>query len=177
MARSRLSEAGWLPSVLGVVALLTGATTVFGQMQVSLNDMWGVAARPDRNSLFMFVKSRILSLTVVLAIGFVLLVSLLMGVVLRAVLHFADQFVPAVAALLTSAEMLVSLLVAALLFGTIFKVLVRPGVAVAAGEPVLVLEAMKMESEIRAVSAGVVAEVLVREGDQVAVGQPLITFS
>jgi membrane protein len=103
--------------------LLTGATTVFGQMQVSLNDMWGVAARPDRNSLFMFVKSRILSLTVVLAIGFVLLVSLLMGVVLRAVLHFADQFVPAVAALLTSAEMLVSLLVAALLFGTIFKVL------------------------------------------------------
>ena len=123
VARSRLSEAGWLPSVLGVVALLTGATTVFGQMQVSLNDMWGVAARPDRNSLFMFVKSRILSLTVVLAIGFVLLVSLLMGVVLRAVLHFADQFVPAVAALLTSAEMLVSLLVAALLFGTIFKVL------------------------------------------------------
>ena len=91
VARSRLSEAGWLPSVLGVVALLTGATTVFGQMQVSLNDMWGVAARPDRNSLFMFVKSRILSLTVVLAIGFVLLVSLLMGVVLRAVLHFADQ--------------------------------------------------------------------------------------
>jgi len=96
---------------------------VFGQMQVSLNDIWGVAARPDRNSLFMFIKSRMLSLTVVLAIGFVLLVSLLMGVVLRAVLHFADQFVPAVAALLTSAEMLVSLLVAALLFGTIFKVL------------------------------------------------------
>lgn len=123
VARSRLSEAGWLPSVLGVVALLTGATTVFGQMQVSLNDIWGVAARPDRSSLFMFVKSRLLSLTVVLAIGFVLLVSLLLGVVLRTVLHFADQFVPAVAALLTSAEMLVSLLVAGLLFGTIFKVL------------------------------------------------------
>lgn len=123
VARSRLSEAGWMPSVLGVAALLAGATTVFGQMQVSLNDIWGVAARPDRSSLFMFVKSRILSLTVVLAIGFVLLVSLLLGVVLRTVLHFADQFVPAVAALLTSAEMLVSLLVSALLFGTIFKVL------------------------------------------------------
>lgn len=63
------------------------------------------------------------------------------------------------------------------LAGTIFKVLVRPGQAVAAGEPVLVLEAMKMESEIRAVNGGVVAEVLVREGDQVAVGQPLVSLS
>lgn len=122
-ARSRLSEAGWLPTLLGITALLTGATTVFGQMQVSLNDIWGVAARPDRSSLFMFLKSRLLSLTVVLAIGFVLLVSLLLGVVLRAVLHFADQFVPAVAALLASGEMLLSLLVTGLLFGTIFKVL------------------------------------------------------
>ncbi len=63
------------------------------------------------------------------------------------------------------------------LAGTIFKVLVRPGQTVAAGEPVLVLEAMKMESEIRAVNGGVVAELLVREGDQVAVGQPLISLS
>ncbi len=123
VVRSRLSEAGWMPTLLGIAALLTGATTVFGQMQVSLNDIWGVTARPDRSSLFMFLKSRLLSLTVVLAIGFVLLVSLLMGVVLRAVLHFADQFVPAVAALLASAEMLLSLLVSGLLFGTIFKVL------------------------------------------------------
>ena len=123
VARSRLSEAGWLPTLLGITALLTGATTVFGQMQVSLNDIWGVAARPDRSRLGMFLKSRLLSLTVVLAIGFVLLVSLLLGVVLRAVLHFADQFVPAVAALLASGEMLLSLLVTGLLFGTIFKVL------------------------------------------------------
>jgi membrane protein len=58
-----------------------------------------------------------------LAIGFVLLVSLLLGVALRAVLHFAHQLVPAVAALLSGAELLLSLLVASLLFGTVFKVL------------------------------------------------------
>lgn len=123
VARSRLSEAGWWPTLLGATALLVGATTVFGQMQRSLNDIWGVAARPDRSSIFMFLKSRILSLTVVLAIGFVLLVSLLLGVMLHAVLHFADQFVPAVARLLVGAEMLVSVGVSALLFATIFKVL------------------------------------------------------
>jgi membrane protein len=123
VARSRIEESGLLPTLLGAAALLIGATTVFAQMQSSLNTIWGVAARPNRSSLFVFVKNRLLSLTVVLAIGFVLLVSLLLGVVLRAVLHFAHQFVPAVAALLSGTELLLSLLVISLLFCAIFKVL------------------------------------------------------
>lgn len=123
VARSRPSEAGLMPTVLGALALLAGATTVFAQMQASLNDTWGVAARPDRSSLFVFLKNRLLSLAVVLAIGFVLLVSLLLGVVLRSVMHFADQFMPAMANLLTNVELLLSTFVTALLFGTIFKVL------------------------------------------------------
>lgn len=120
---SRIKESGLWPSLLGAVALVAGATTVFAQMQYSLNAIWGVAARPSRSSLFVFLKSRLLSLTVVLAIGFVLLVSLLLGVVLRAVLHFTHQFVPQVAALLSGAEVLVSWLAMSLLFGAIFKVL------------------------------------------------------
>jgi membrane protein len=123
LARSRIKESGPLPTMLGVAALLIGATTVFAQMQSSLNVIWGVAARPNRSGLFLFLRHRLLSLTVVLAIGFVLLVSLLLGVVLRAVLHFAHQFVPAVATLLSGAELLLSLLVVSLLFCAIFKVL------------------------------------------------------
>lgn len=123
VARSRIQASGLLPVLLGVAALLVGATTVFGQMQASLNAIWGVAARPDRNSVLAFVKTRLLSLTVVLVIGFVLLVSLLLGVVLRAVLHFTHGFAPGVAALLGSSEVLVSLAANVLLFGAIFKVL------------------------------------------------------
>jgi membrane protein len=123
VARSRIQESGLLPTLLGFGALLIGATTVFAQMQFSLNTIWGVVARPDRSSVLVFLKNRLLSLTVVLAIGFVLMVSLLAGVVLRAVLHFAHQFIPAVAALLSGAELLVSLVMIALLFATIFKVL------------------------------------------------------
>ena len=123
VARSRIEESGLLPTLLGVGALLAGATTVFGQMQQSLNAIWGVAARPKRNTLFALVMSRLLSLTVVLAIGFVLLVSLLAGVVLRAVLEFTDRFAPAVATLLSGADLLLSLLSVALLFAAIFKVL------------------------------------------------------
>ena len=123
VASSRIQESGLLPTLLGAGALVIGATTVFAQMQYSLNTLWGVAARPSRSSVFVFLKARLLSLTVVLAIGFVLLVSLLLGVVLRAVLHFTQRFVPEVAALLSTAELLVSWLAMSLLFGAIFKVL------------------------------------------------------
>jgi membrane protein len=123
VARSRIQESGLLPTLLGAGALVLGATTVFAQMQHSLNGIWGVAARPNRSGLFALVKRRLLSLTVVLAIGFVLLVSLLLGVVLRAVLHFTQGIVPAVAALLSTAELLLSWLAMSMLFAAIFKVL------------------------------------------------------
>ena len=123
VVHSRIEESGLLPTVLGLFALLVGATTVFSQMQFSLNTIWGVAARPDSNSMLQFLKSRLLSLAVVLSIGFVLLVSLLLGVTLRAALHFAHRFVPAVEALLTGTEFVATAVATALLFGAIFKML------------------------------------------------------
>ncbi len=123
VASARLEQSGLMPTLLGVGALLVGATTVFGQMQFSLNVIWGVTARPDANSLLRFVKSRLMSLAVVLAIGFVLLVSLLLGVTLRTVLHFANRFVPEVQVLITGTELLASAVAVALLFAAIFKVL------------------------------------------------------
>ncbi|CEP37511.1 MULTISPECIES: sodium-extruding oxaloacetate decarboxylase subunit alpha [unclassified Halomonas] len=60
------------------------------------------------------------------------------------------------------------------LAGNIFKVNVRPGDNVAEGDVVIILEAMKMETEVRASSAGTVSKVNVSEGDSVAVGDTLI---
>ncbi|AJY52039.1 sodium-extruding oxaloacetate decarboxylase subunit alpha [Halomonas sp. KO116] len=60
------------------------------------------------------------------------------------------------------------------LAGNIFKVNVRPGERVAEGDVVIILEAMKMETEVRASSAGTVSKVNVSEGDSVAVGDTLI---
>src|SRR6187551_2822535 len=59
---SRLEEAGLLPTLLGISALIFGATTVFAQMQSALNQFWGVRARPTRNGILVFVTSRLLSL-------------------------------------------------------------------------------------------------------------------
>ncbi|WP_271910278.1 sodium-extruding oxaloacetate decarboxylase subunit alpha [Vreelandella alkaliphila] len=60
------------------------------------------------------------------------------------------------------------------LAGNIFKVNVRPGDQVADGDVVIILEAMKMETEVRASSAGTVSKVNVSEGDSVTVGDSLI---
>ncbi|OPX55173.1 oxaloacetate decarboxylase, alpha subunit [Oceanospirillum multiglobuliferum] len=65
--------------------------------------------------------------------------------------------------------------VTAPLAGNIFKVLVKPGQVVQEGEVIIILEAMKMETEVRTPRAGTVASVDVREGDAVTVGDTLIT--
>ena len=60
------------------------------------------------------------------------------------------------------------------LAGNVFKISVDPGDVVAGGDVVLVLEAMKMETEIRAAQGGKINQILVREGDAVDAGQSLI---
>ncbi|MCG8488012.1 MAG: sodium-extruding oxaloacetate decarboxylase subunit alpha [Chromatiales bacterium] len=63
------------------------------------------------------------------------------------------------------------------LSGNIHAIKVSAGQQVAAGDVVMVLEAMKMETEVRANSAGTVSQVLVKEGDAVQVGTPLLSLS
>ena len=66
---------------------------------------------------------------------------------------------------------------AAPLAGNIFHVNVIVGDQVEAGDVIVVLEAMKMETEVRAQRSGTVAEVMVKVGDKVAVGDPLISVA
>ncbi|MDH3904988.1 MAG: oxaloacetate decarboxylase, partial [Gammaproteobacteria bacterium] len=67
--------------------------------------------------------------------------------------------------------------VKAVLAGNVFKVNVAPGDRVEKGQPLLVVEAMKMETAVSAPSAGTISDVFVREGDVVAVGDPLVAIA
>ena len=58
--------------------------------------------------------------------------------------------------------------------GKIVKVLVRPGDAVAARQGVVIVEAMKMENELRSQNSGTVSDVRVKEGDSVEAGAILV---
>lgn len=129
VARSRMEVVGIVPTLVGFGALIVGATTVFAQMQMSLNSIWGVAAKPSRSGILILLKNRVLSLTIVLTIGFVLLVSLLLSVALKAAVRYADAWVPLPEIVLTGAEFALSMVIITLLFGVIFKVLPDVNVA------------------------------------------------
>ena len=67
--------------------------------------------------------------------------------------------------------------VKAVLGGNVYKVLVSIGDVVTEGQPLLMVEAMKMETQVSAPKAGTITEVFVCEGDVVAVGAPLVSIN
>ena len=67
--------------------------------------------------------------------------------------------------------------ISAVLAGNIFKVHVARGDKIDEGQPLLVVEAMKMETVISAPKSGTITDVYVSEGDVVAVGDPLVTIA
>ena len=72
---SRPSQ-GILATITGVVVLVIGATTVFGELQDDLNRIWQVPTRQKVAGWWAFLHARLLSIGMILAIGFLLLVSL-----------------------------------------------------------------------------------------------------
>lgn len=60
--------------------------------------------------------------------------------------------------------------------GKIIQIFVKPGDEVKAGQPLIIMEAMKMENEIRAVASAQVKEIKIQQGDSVETGQVLIVF-
>lgn len=123
VVNSQIDNSGLLPSLMGIGAIAIGATTVFAQMQRSLNAIWGVAARPSRNSVMIYLRTRLLSLAMVLTVGFILLVSLLSSVALRSAIAFAEQWLPVPALALVGVDVGFSLMVITLLFAAMFRIL------------------------------------------------------
>jgi membrane protein len=115
---------GTLSVVIGTAVLLLGATTVFAQLQSSLNRIWKVeeSSHGSAGMLWLFVKERLLSLAMVLAVGFLLLVSLVISAAVAAIGE-ALGGVSNPGIVLEALNLLVSLIVVTALFATIFKVL------------------------------------------------------
>jgi membrane protein len=109
--------------VIGIAVLLLGATTVFVQLQSSLNRIWNVEERPQASVLWVLVKERLLSLAMVLAVGFLLLVSLLVSAAVAAFGETSLGGLSDAAVVLEGLNVLVSLVVVTLLFAMIFKVM------------------------------------------------------
>ena len=110
-----------LATIVGVVTLLIGASGVFGQLKDALNSIWGVMLKPG-GGIFVSVKEYLLSFSMVLAVGFLLMISLLLSAALQAINNFMTGYLP-IPSFVTPLAEIVSLAILVLLFALIFKVL------------------------------------------------------
>ena len=119
-------ETGLLATFIGAVTLLFGALGVFGELQNSLNTIWEVKPKPAKNFLDgikRFVLKRLLSFTMVLGIGFLLLASLIISAALSALGEYISSRWPMADFWLGLINFLISFAVITLLFAMIFKFL------------------------------------------------------
>ena len=105
----------------GLIVLIFGAAEVFIQLKDSLNDIWDVKSRPDRGILGA-IREYFFSLSMVVGIGFLLLVSLVVSAALSAFGTFMDAHLPDNEILLRAVNFVVSFVVITFLFALIYKV-------------------------------------------------------
>ncbi|WP_230680373.1 YihY/virulence factor BrkB family protein [Pontibacter rufus] len=118
-----LSPASTVGTIVGVCTMIFTATTVFVALQDSLNVIWEVQAKPEKGWLKLIVD-RVLSLALVVSLGFLLLVSLTIDIVLGVVNDFLrEQFSGFAIYLITTGNILVSVFISIVIFAAIFKVL------------------------------------------------------
>lgn len=123
MEANALESGSWYKTAIGAVLLVFAATTVFGQLQSSLNEIWGVVAKPSRSGWVVMIMQRLISFAMVLTVGFLLLASLILTTALTAAVKLAEGWFTFAPALLRVADLGVGLVVITVLFALLFKVM------------------------------------------------------
>lgn len=118
-----LSNDNFFAGVISVVILILGATGIFGEIQDSINKIWGLKIKTKRG-WWKIILNRIISFSLVLSLGFILMVSLTLNALIAAISAQLNNSFPSIGA---TAIMIfnntLSFSVTALLFAVIFKVL------------------------------------------------------
>jgi len=117
---SRKPTTGTIATIISIGILLFGATNVFAQLQDALNTIWEVAPKPGVKGL---VKARFISFTMILGVGFLLLVSLVLSTVLAILGNYLGGLFPNLQLLWSVINFAVSFGIITLLFALIYKFL------------------------------------------------------
>lgn len=110
-------------TVAGLITFFLGATGAFLELQTALNTIWRVKPKADGSFFRMLVMQRVISFGLVVALGFLLVTSLLVSAGLAAVHSYMGSAFPGVAVLWEALNVVVSLGVITLLFAMVYKVL------------------------------------------------------
>jgi membrane protein len=110
-----------IATIIGVATLIATASGVFGEMQAALNSIW--KAKPQATTVSRLIGARAISLGLVAALGFLLIVSLVISAGLTAFGNYLDTVLPMGKLVLPALNFVVSVVLLAILFGAIYKVL------------------------------------------------------
>ncbi|MBS1585153.1 MAG: YihY/virulence factor BrkB family protein [Bacteroidetes bacterium] len=114
---------GSLFGIVGIIVLIFGATGVFVEIQTSINYIWSIKAKPQKGWLE-FIRNRLLSFSLIIGIGFLLIVSLLINAIMDALTGRLEHFLgDANTVLLKIISVVLLYLVISVLFAVIYKVL------------------------------------------------------
>ena len=110
-----------IATIIGVTTLVATASGVFGEMQAALNSIW--KTKSQATTVSRLIRARVISLGLVAAMGFLLMVSLVISAGLTAFGNYLDAVLPMGKLILPALNFVVSLVLLGVLFGAIYKVL------------------------------------------------------
>lgn len=116
---------GSFATAVGLLLLLVGATTVFAELQDSLDRIWRVPARVPSNGWLALLRARLLSFGMILAIGFLLTVSLVVSAALALVGRSVEPLFGGWYVVGAAANAIGGFVLVAAMFALIYKVLPR----------------------------------------------------
>ena len=117
---SKPSE-GVIATITGAVVLLIGATSVFAELQDDLNRIWQVPTKQKMSTWWAWLRTRILSIGMILAMGFLLLVSLAASAAFDAFAAWSTSAIGGWEALAHGANFVVSFVLTTALFAMIYR--------------------------------------------------------
>ena len=120
---------GIVAILISTIMLIIGATTVFAELQSDLDRIWRVPAPAKQLGIFIMIRTRLLSFGLVLGLGFLLVVSLVVGAAIAAVGKWWDGFFAGWEAIFQATDFCLSFAISTVLFAMIYKFMPRARIA------------------------------------------------
>ena len=118
-----LTGNNFFASVVSIVILLIGATSIFGEVQDSLNKIWGLRVK-TKKIWWRLIVTRLLSFSLIVSIGFIMIVSLILNAIVSAFGNFLSRYIHHFSVyFIQTTEGVLSFIVASFLFSLMFKLL------------------------------------------------------
>ena len=118
-----LSRNNFFASTVSIIVLLIGATSIFGEVQDSLNKIWGLRVK-RKKIWWKLILTRLLSFSLILSIGFIMSVSLILNALVSAFGNFLSRYIHNFSVyFIQTSESALSFIVASFLFSLMFKIL------------------------------------------------------